>query len=191
MMSQYLKGLLVGLTICTICNLSRLVTVAAQNVKIKLQNQTIFPGELIDCIIASTVPINYTSNRDPKGQVRVVFANQLNNIANTTSNIVGYSAQPNVPNETQLNLYVRYDNILGLLDYQDTYDLPSITNVTVMDWTTVEPLHVVVVNEQGDTILGKSDPFRITNQDVTMTFLERSYFPGEGLNWILSSAVDV
>jgi hypothetical protein len=172
------------------CFTNQLITAdSSDDVKITVLKQTIIPGEVFSCDIESTIPIKYNTYSTPSDQLRVVSSIELGSIATATNYIdLLYYVESTIFNLTKLRIPLLYQKLVAPVI--PCCDIPK-TNVTVMDWTTIPPLHVVVVNEKGDKILGTSKAFRIAHENIDIILYERSYFPGEGMNWTFSSSLDV
>jgi hypothetical protein len=85
---------------------------------------------------------------------------------------------------------LQYDVLMGFKF--DRYYKDSTWGVSwLKKLTDIPPLYFALVNDADRTIHGISNPFRIAEDDITITLNERSYFPGEALNWDLSSTKDV
>jgi hypothetical protein len=199
---KYMNAVLVVLTVHAIVTMTyRQVlaqTTGTDDMNITIQFSTVAPHEYFNCSFFSKQPIMYNPNFFPKERLRIVSSAQLDNASQAFSYLQSF--------QETLNLYYKYPDNISNNIYTSTAsmlithkelgckeveccDVP--TNVTLPTYSNTPPLQIVVVNNATNKVRGKSIPFRIAGNDAGMKLLERSYFPGEGLNIVVANWVDI
>jgi hypothetical protein len=166
----------------------RLTTATSDNTfSIEVKDKTYFPGEEIKFTLKTSTPIDRLGN--DWLLVTVVSSTELGSIETATDYIDYYIPIEQTSDTMTFSMHIYYDMLLE--PTKGCTDVAVTTDVKVIKWGDIPPFHIVLLNDDGTKIAAKSDPLRIRQDDIDIKLVEKSYFPGEALNWKFSTNQDL